>query len=330
MTSPVHIIDKATKLETIYNRIHEVRMRFEVLLRDAQLAFWQGVAAGGDRATLQAALDAQTQQLHDDFAFIARSNVGGEFMADADVERLQALAVVPWTRNFDNRLGLSADELMRISATSPEPRLLPVQEQLLADRPDHVVAWGARRPPVEKDDPKNRYGFDMPLPKNAQHMGELYNLSIRRGTLTEEDRFMINDHIVQTLIMLRSLPWPAHLARVPDIAATHHEKLNGKGFPRKLNADQLTVADRVMAIADIFEALTASDRPYKAPKTLTESLRIMAKMTHDEHIDADLFRYFLHSGLWQEFATRYMHPEQRDAVDIAAIDALILAPSTIH
>ena len=251
-------------------------------------------------------------------------------MAEADVVRLQSLANVSWTRNFDNRVGISSEELMRHSTTAGEPPVLPVQERLLDDRPDHVVPWGARRPPVEKDDPKNRYGFDMPLPQSAQNMGELYNLSIRRGTLTEEDRFKINDHIVQTLIMLRSLPWPAHLARVPDIAATHHEKLNGKGYPRKLTADKLTIADRVMAIADIFEALTAPDRPYKASKTLTESLRIMALMTQDEHIDADLFRYFLRSGLWQEFANRYMHPAQLDEVDMAAIESLIQPPAPRH
>lgn len=323
VTSPEHIIDKSTKLETIYNRIHEVRMRFEVLLRDAQIAFWQGVAAGGDRHALQSTLDATTQQLQDDFTFVARCNVGGEFMADADVQRLATLAQTQWTRHFDNRMGLSAEELMRIEAASPEPRPMPVQEQLLADRPDHVVPWGSRRPPVEKGDPKNRYGFDMQLPRNAQHMGEIYNLSIRRGTLTEEDRFKINDHIVQTLIMLRSLPWPAHLSKVPDIAATHHEKLDGKGYPRKLGADQLTVADRVMALADIFEALTAADRPYKAPKTLTESLRIMAFMAKDQHIDPELFRYFLHSGLWLEFAQQFMQPTQIDAVDIAAIEKLL-------
>lgn len=326
VTSPEHIIDKATKLETIYNRIHEVRMRFEVLLRDAQLAFWQGVAEGGsDRAALQATLDARCAQLQDDFAFVARCNVGGEFMAEADVARLGTLAPTPWTRHFDNRLGLSAQELMRITATSPQARPLPVQEQLLADRPDHVVPWGARRPPVEKGDPNNHYGFDMSLPANKQHLGELYNLSIRRGTLTEEDRFKINDHIVQTLIMLRRLPWPAQLARVPDIAATHHERLDGKGYPRKLGANQLTVVDRVMALADIFEALTAADRPYKAAKTLTESLRLMALMAKDQHIDADLFRYFLYSGLWRDFANQYMHPDQIDDVDLAAIEALLPA-----
>lgn len=327
VTSPEHIIDKATKLETIYNRIHEVRMRFEVLWRDAEITFWQGVANGGDRAALQHVLAQCQAQLHDDFAFVARCNAGSEFMADADMARLQALALTPWVRQFDNRLGLSSQELMRMQATSPEARPLPVQEQLLADRPDHVVPWGTRRPPVEKGDPKNRYGFDMQLPAQAQHMGEIHNLSIRRGTLTEEDRFKINDHIVQTLIMLKSLPWPAHLARVPDIAATHHEKLDGKGYPRKLQAAQLTLADRVMALADIFEALTAADRPYKPAKTLNESLRIMAFMAKDQHIDPELFRYFLHSRVWEHFARQYMLPAQIDGVDMAAIEAL-LPPTT--
>jgi HD-GYP domain-containing protein (c-di-GMP phosphodiesterase class II) len=324
VTSQEHIIDKATKLETIYNRIHEVRMRFEVLWRDAEIAALQGQLAGADPAALQAEKARRQAQLQDDFAFVARCNVGGEFMADADLERLRALAGVRWTRYFDRRLGLSGEEARR-AGTAAET--LPVQEALLADRPDHVVDWGNRKPAVEKDDPLNVHGFDMALPAHAQNMGELYNLGIRRGTLTDEDRFKINDHIVQTLIMLRSLPWPEHLARVPDIAATHHEKLDGKGYPRKLPAAQLTIADRVMAVADIFEALTAADRPYKTAKTLSESLRIMAFMAKDQHLDAELFRYFLRSGLWQKFADEFMLPQQRDAVDVAALEKLLPAPA---
>lgn len=323
VTSPEHIIDKATKLETIYNRIHEVRMRFEVLLRDARLDYWEGLAAGGNQAQLQSVLDRRVRQLQDDFAFVARCNVGGESMDDVDVQRLESLSTTVWMRHFDNRIGLSADELRRIKNSLPEENLLPVQERLLADRPDHVVPWGARKPAVEKGDPKNRYGFDMQLPQQAQNLGEIYNLSIRRGTLTEEDRFKINDHIVQTLVMLRSLPWPAHLSRVPDIAATHHERLDGKGYPRRLGDAQLTIADRVMALADIFEALTAADRPYKAAKTLSESLRILALMARDQHVDPELFRYFLHSRLWLRFAEKFMLPAQIDAVDLAAIEKLL-------
>lgn len=325
VTSPEHIVDKATKLELIYNRIHELRLRFEVLWRDAELAHLQRLASGTDAAVSQAERDARHAKLQDDFAFVAQCNVGGEFMADAAIERLRAIAGQTWMRHFDNRLGLSGEELKRLQAVEPVPPALPVAEPLLADRPEHLVPWTDDRPPVEKDDPRNRYGFDMVLPTHKQNMGELYNLAIRRGTLTDEDRFKINDHIVQTYIMLKGLPWPRHLSRVPEIAATHHEKLDGKGYPRRLPAERLDTADRVMALADIFEALTAADRPYKAPKTLSESLRIMAFMCKDRHLDPELFRYFLHSGVWREFAERHLLPAQVDEVDVAAIEALLPA-----
>nr|WP_296507672.1 HD domain-containing phosphohydrolase [Rhodoferax sp.] len=324
VTSPEHIIDKATKLEVIYNRIHEVRMRFEVLWRDAEISSLQSVLAGADEAHAARVLETTRAQLLDDFAFVARCNLGGEFMADADLARLRQISETVWVRHFDKRAGLSGEELRRMGAAGSE---LPAPERLLSDGPEHLVAWGARTPAVEKDNPANTHGFDMRLPAHAQNMGELYNLGIRRGTLTEEDRFKINDHIVQTLLMLRSLPWPKHLARVPDIAANHHEKMDGQGYPRKLSAGQLTLPDRVMAIADIFEALTAADRPYKSAKTLSESLRIMAFMAKDQHIDATLFRYFLHSGVWRTFAEQFMQAAQCDAVDVAAIEALLPSAS---
>jgi HD-GYP domain-containing protein (c-di-GMP phosphodiesterase class II) len=323
VTSPEHIVDKATKLEVIYNRIHEVRTRFEVLWRDAEIEHLRRVTGGMDEAASHAIFAARQTQLRDDFAFVAQCNAGGEFMADALIERLRSISGQTWLRHFDNRLGLSGEESRRLTEGEPEPPALPVPEPLLADRPDHVVPWGERRPAVEKNDPNNRFGFDMVLPRYQQNMGEIYNLSIRRGTLTDEDRFKINDHIVQTLIMLKGLPWPQQLARVPEIAANHHEKMDGKGYPRRLPGDQLSVSDRIMALADIFEALTAGDRPYKAPKTLSESLKIMAFMCKDQHIDTVVFRYFLQSGLWQEFAQRFMRPEQIDAVDVAAIERLL-------
>ncbi|MEQ1517559.1 MAG: HD domain-containing phosphohydrolase, partial [Usitatibacteraceae bacterium] len=321
VTSPEHIIDKATKLEGIYNRIHEIRMRFEVLWRDAEIAYWRAVAEGADPGrleTLHAEMQSRHAELLRDFAFVARCNIGGEFMADADIARLNALATTTWLRHFDDRLGLSADEKKRLGASASAS--LPAVEHLLADRPDHVVDWGDRKPAVEKGDPANRYGFDMVLPLHAQNMGELYNLSTRKGTLTAEDRFKINEHMVQTLVMLRSLPWPPHMALVPEIAATHHEKLDGTGYPRRLPAQHLTIADRVMAVADIFEALTAADRPYKAPNSLNESLCMMATMANNQHLDAKLFRYFLRSGLWLTFAEKFVRPEQIDAVDVEAIE----------
>lgn len=321
ITSPEHIIDKATKLETIYNRIHEIRTRFEVLHRDAQVDYWQGVAAGGDPQALSAALSQRLQALQEDYAFVARCNVGSESSAEADLERLRRIGAQTWLRHFDDRLGLSMEEHERLRGHATAS--LPATECLLADRPDHLVPWGERKPPVEKDDPANVWGFDMKLPPHERNLGELHNLSVRRGTLTAEDRFKINEHIVQTLMLLRSLPWPGHLARVPDIAATHHEQLNGQGYPRRLGAEQLTPEDRIMAIADIFEALTAADRPYKSPKTLSESLAIMAQMARQQHICPEMFRYFLREGIWRDFANAHIAAAQIDAVDITALEAVL-------
>ncbi|MBV7543883.1 HD domain-containing phosphohydrolase [Acidovorax sp. sic0104] len=321
VTSPEHIIDKATKLETLHNRIHEVRMRFEVLWRDAELDYWKQHVAGVDPVRLQRELLQRRDRLQDDFAFVARCNVGGEFMGDADVQRLAGIARQVWQRHFDDRLGLSTAEAARLAQVPVRP--LPANEPLLADRPEHIVPWGERRPPVEAGNPANRWGFDMVLPQQQAHLGELHNLSIRRGTLTAEDRFRINDHIVQTIVMLSGLPFPPHLARVPSIAGSHHEKLDGTGYPRRLKQEELTLADRVMTLADIFEALTAADRPYKPPKTLSESLGIMAQMVRERHIDPQVFRFFLESGVWREYAERFLPEAQRDVVDVEAILAKV-------
>lgn len=321
VTSPEHIIDKATKLETIYNRIHEVRMRFEVLWRDAELDYWKQRVAGANPLQLQHQLQQRREQLQADFAFVAQSNVGGESMADEDVQRLHTIGAIRWQRHFDDRIGLSRAEHDRLADIPPPP--LPTPEFLLADRPEHRVPWGARCPPVEAHNPANHWGFDMVLPPQEMHLGELHNLSVRRGTLTDEDRFKINDHIVQTIILLSGLPFPPHLARVPAIAGSHHEKLDGSGYPRRLKGDELSLADRVMTLADIFEALTASDRPYKPPKTLSEALTIMAQMVHEQHIDAEVFRFFLRSGVWCNYAQRFLPTTQCDSVDLDAIEQLL-------
>ncbi|MDB5896613.1 MAG: Metal dependent phosphohydrolase, partial [Ramlibacter sp.] len=147
------------------------------------------------------------------------------------------------------------------------------------------------------------------------NLGEVYNLSISRGTLTEEDRYKINEHMAQTIVMLESLPWPRHLRRVPEYAGGHHEKMDGTGYPRGLKREQMSLPARVMAIADIFEALTAADRPYKPPKTLSESLRIMSFMVRDNHIDPDLYKLFIDSGVYKEYARQFLKPEQLDILD---------------
>lgn len=153
-------------------------------------------------------------------------------------------------------------------------------------------------------------------------LGELHNLGLRYGTLTEEERYLINAHIVQTEIMLRQLPFPRHLVTVPEVAAAHHEKMDGSGYPKGLTGAQMSPMARMMAIADIFEALTARDRPYKRGKTLSESLAIMARMAREGHVDPDLFALFVRSEAYLAYARRFMDPAQIDAVDA---DALLAA-----
>jgi HD-GYP domain-containing protein (c-di-GMP phosphodiesterase class II) len=313
VTTPEYVVDKATKLETIYDRIHEVRMRFEVLKRDAWVAYWEGLAKGGDEASLAGLRDEALAALDDEFAFVARCNLGGEAMAEADLERLRGIAARTWTRTLDDRLGVSWEENQR-QARSPAPEL-PVQEPLLADKPEHLF----ERPESELIPADNPWGFRLEVPQYKHNRGELYNLGIARGTLTAEERYIINNHIVQTIRMLDHLPFPKHLANVSEIAGGHHEKMDGSGYPKRLKREEMSLPARMMAIADIFEALTAVDRPYKKGKTLSEALGIMAGMCRGAHVDPELFGLFLAAGIHQSYAERYLKPEQIDAVDVPAI-----------
>jgi HD-GYP domain-containing protein (c-di-GMP phosphodiesterase class II) len=308
VTTPEYVVDKATKLETIYNRVHEVRTRFEVLLRDAEIERLKAVSSGTDPGDAARRFEARRAQLADDFAFVAESNIGGEFMAPERIERVKRIAGETWQRHFDDRLGLSHEELKRYEHTPPAA--LPVTEHLLADQPYHVLPRGVDR----ALDPK--YGFKVKVPQHLYNYGEVYNLCIGRGTLTEEERFKINEHIIQTIVMLESMPFPRDLRRVPEYAGTHHETLAGTGYPRRLTKDELSIAARITAIADIFEALTASDRPYKKAKTLSESIKILSFFKKDNHIDPDLFELFLRSGVYRRYAEQYLKPEQIDEVDI--------------
>ncbi|MCJ8168784.1 HD domain-containing phosphohydrolase [Atopomonas sediminilitoris] len=306
ITTPEYVVDKATKLETLYDRIHEVRMRFEVLKRDAQISYWQQRAADVAEPTALAQLDATLQQLDDDFAFVARCNNGDVPMSDEDLTRLQALAERRWQRTLSDRLGVGHEELARMQQT-PEPAL-PCAEPLLADKPEHAIERPASRDFGQ--------GFSMQTPTLLYQRGELSNLSVPRGTLTHEERYKINEHIIQTILMLEKLPFPRHLREVPEIAGGHHEKMNGQGYPRGLRREDMSWQARMMAVADIFEALTAIDRPYKEGKKLSQALKIMSFMQRDEHIDGDVFALFLRSGVYLQYAQRYMPPELIDEVCI--------------
>jgi HD-GYP domain-containing protein (c-di-GMP phosphodiesterase class II)/ABC-type amino acid transport substrate-binding protein len=309
ITTPEHIIDKGTKLETIYNRIHEVRMRFEVLWRDAEIDYLIRLAEpGADKAALEKQKQDKQQQLRDDFAFIANANVGGEFISEEDVARLHELAETTWLRYFDDQLGLSSGEISRLQEA---PRPLPATEKLLVDRPEHLI----ERQHSTDFDPK--FGIKMEVPEYLYNLGELHNLAISRGTLSAEDRFKINEHIISTIKMLESLPFPDELKRVPRYASTHHETMKGTGYPRKLTGDQLSMPERIMVLADIYEALTAADRPYKKAKPVSAALDILHKMVQNDHIDVEVFELFLRSGVYLQYAKRFLPAKQIDEIDIS-------------
>lgn len=308
MTTPEHIIDKGTKLEVIYNRIHEIRMRFEVLWCDAEIDYLKAINEDPDNYSLLAGrLRDKKASLVDDFEFIANANVGGEFMAVKDIERLEALSSITWQRYFDDTLGLSPIESARC-----QPYLgdFPVTENLLMDKALHIIE---RDHEVRFD---AKFNIKMDVPEHLYNNGELYNLSISRGTLTKEDRFKINEHIISTIKMLESLTFPPELAKVPRYASTHHETMKGTGYPRKLSAKDLSIPERIMVVADIFEALTAADRPYKTAKPVSVAIDILYKMALDNHIDMDIFKLLLSSGIYLEYAKRFLPTEQLDHIDI--------------
>jgi HD-GYP domain-containing protein (c-di-GMP phosphodiesterase class II) len=271
VTTPVHVVDKATKLQTIFDRVALIDTRFEVVKRDAEIALLKArLEKLGPRHTDvvgDAQLVAGIREIESDRDFLRRVNIGSEAMKDEDVARVQSIARRYRWRNGDG------------------------------ERSDFLSEE------------------------------EIRNLTIRSGTLTADERQIINHHIEVTIQMLESLPWPRHLKNVPEYAGGHHERMDGKGYPRGLKREQMSVQARCMGIADIFEALTAKDRPYKKGKTLTESLTILGKFKLNGHIDPDLFDIFMWDKVYEKYARQFLDPDQIDEVDVAKIPGYVSPPA---
>lgn len=288
VTTPEYIVDKATKLETIYNRIHEIRNRFEILRRDAHIEYLQKRLNNIDsKQHLQAEFVARVKQLEDDFAFVARCNTGDIALTAEDTARLDEISRQQFTRYFNRMLGLSWAE--RDNIEDSELLSNPARENLLQNRPDQVFG-------------------------QYDH-GELHNLEVESGTITAEEREKINEHIVVTIDMLKALPFPKELSKVVEYAGAHHERIDGHGYPNGLTGDQMSIPAKIMAIADIFEALTANDRPYKEPKKLSEVLTIMQEMKNSGHIDPDLYEVFIRNRVYQDYAGQYIDAVQIDEIN---------------
>ncbi len=306
---PDYIIDKATKLETVYNRLHEIRTRFEVLLRDARIASLEAVLAGTPSSEAEEAYARAAERLQDDFAFVARMNIGDHRITDEDLQRLKAISRITWQRHFSKRIGLSWQEMERMNPHDDEH--LPVEESLISDGKAFQI-------PRNMSDYRlyEKEHITMKVPKLLYDRGELYNLSIEHGTITPEEMFKIREHAIHTLRILKDLPWNDKLKAIVEDAANHHEYLDGTGYPRSLDEENLTIHARVLVIADIFEALTSADRPYKKSKSLSQAIDIMVHMAQEHKIDADLFGLFIESGIYLEYAKGYLKPQQIDLDNI--------------
>ena len=262
VVTPEYVMDKATKLETIFDRIETVEARIEILLRDAEITYLKAkLECDGSPAIfveLEREYERRCKFYRDALKIFKEANIGGEFMSDEAIEQIAALAEVQWTD-----------------------------------------LEGQQKPLLTPD--------------------ELKNLSVKKGTLNDDEREVINNHIVATIKMLESLPFPKKLENVPEYAGGHHEKMDGTGYPKGLHRDEMSVQARIMAVADIFEALTARDRPYKKGKVLSECIRIMGFMKKDNHIDPDIFDIFVKNKVYLDYAEEFLDPEQIDEIDEATI-----------
>jgi HD-GYP domain-containing protein (c-di-GMP phosphodiesterase class II) len=264
ITTPEYVVDKATKLETIYDRIETVVTKFEVIKRDREIQYLkdkENAASQNELEDLQLQFDKDMQKIEDDVAFLRTANKGSEFMPDEYAQRLESLSKIPLT--IDNKNTTLLNE------------------------------------------------------------NELFNLSIRKGTLTDEERTVINNHVLVSYKMLDKLTFPKKLKRVPLIAGSHHKTIkkdeNGRHFgygAEEIMSEPMSLEDRILAIADVFEAVTASDRPYKEPNTLNQSLKILTYMANDDELDADLVRFFIENKVYKQYALDNLIPKQLDEVTI--------------
>ena len=286
--TPEYIMDKSAKLETINNRIHEIRNRFEILRRDAHIEYLQKRLKNIDtKENLQAEFVTKIKQLTDDFEFIGYCNIGDTPLTDNDIKRLDKISERSFTRYFNRMTGLSWGEKKLIN--TPSTYTKPEVEYLLQDRPEQLAA--------------------------LYNQGELTNLKIRQGTINAVERKKINEHIITTINMLKNLPFPPDLSNIVEYAGAHHERIDGKGYPNGLTGDQMSIPAKIMAIADVYEALTARDRPYKEPKKLSEVLRIMRDMKNNGHLDPDLYELFIKSGVYMDYAKEYIDKDQIDDIN---------------
>ncbi len=264
IATPDHIIDKSTKLETIFDRINYIDAKFEIAQRDIDLRYQvQMIEALKANKTievrqLERIATVEHKQLNLDKAFIQKINVGGEFLSSEQEKTIHSIAA------------------------------------------RYSVELNGKQSPILTAD-------------------EITNLCIKRGTLNDEERLIIQHHMNVTCDILEALPFPKHLSNVAEYALGHHERMDGKGYPKGLTKEQMSVPARLMAVADIFEALSASDRPYKKAKPVSECLNIMGKLVLNNHLDGDIFTIFVKSEVYKNYILKFADADQLDDFDVESI-----------
>tara|TARA_B100000614_G_scaffold240388_1_gene240705 strand:- start:25 stop:777 length:753 start_codon:yes stop_codon:yes gene_type:complete len=244
-------MNKSTKLQGLYDKIDQVKLRFEILKRDIELEFYKKQVQDSD--DFKEPLEIKLKQINDEFKFLEQSNLGGEYMSEDLQEKVREISNYKISVNDDIK-------------------------SILSDK-------------------------------------DVDFLTISRGTLSKEDRKIMENHVSLSYELLDKLTYPEHLKDVPYIAGCHHEKLNGEGYPNGYTAEQLPLQARIIAIADVFEGLTAPDRPYKKPYKLSKALKILKFMVDDNEIDPDLFQLMIRNKLHLKYANEHLRPEQIDDIN---------------
>jgi HD-GYP domain-containing protein (c-di-GMP phosphodiesterase class II)/ribonuclease BN (tRNA processing enzyme) len=243
ISMPEHVLDKATKLEKIYDRVNLIEQRFELIKKDKEIEYLKNQIS-------KEKFEEDIKELNDYTEFVKRVNLGGEFMSDEDISKLDKISKLSYKK-----------DKMEFPLISPD---------------------------------------------------EYYNLSIKKGTLTKEEINIIRNHAQLSLDMISELPFPKKYKDVLNIACNHHEKLNGTGYPRGLSEKDISLEDRIMILSDIFEALTASQRPYKDAMKLSVAKNILEKMMNNGEIDKDLIQFFFNHNIFEEYSKEALKPEQLD------------------
>ena len=244
ISMPEHIIDKATKLEKIFDRIHLIEQRFEVIKLNKEIEYLKN-------QTSKTEYENFINEINNDIEFIKRINFGGEFMSDEDIQKLENISKKVYIKNDGEIISFISED-------------------------------------------------------------EFYNLSIKKGTLTKEEIEIIRNHAQLSLDMISGLPFPKKYKDVLNIACNHHEKLNGLGYPRGLKAEEISLEDRIMILADIFEALTASARPYKDAMKLSKVKDILSSMANKGELDKELIDFFFNHKILHEYSKNELKSYQLD------------------